>query len=56
MTIKALRVMLNQAEELYRSAGDEKAAATLREFGSILAAYDAKTVDAFVKLAAKADI
>ena len=54
MTIKALRVMLNQAEELYRSTGDEKAAATLQEFSGILAAYDAKTVDAFVKLAAKA--
>ena len=53
MTIKALRVMLDQAEELYRSAGDEKAAATLREFSSILAVHDAETVDAFVKLAAK---
>jgi hypothetical protein len=54
MTIMALRAVLNEAEELYRTAGDKKAAAALREFSSFLTPYDSKSVDAFVKLAAKA--
>ncbi len=54
MTIKAFRAILNEAEELYRIAGDEKGAAGLREFSSFLTPYDGKTVDAFIKLAAKA--
>jgi hypothetical protein len=54
MTIKALRRILSAAEELYRGAGDQKAVASLHEFGSLLAPHDSKTVDAFVKMSSKA--
>ena len=53
MTIKTLRMILNEAEALYRAAGDQKSVACLHEFGALLAPHDSKTVDAFVKLASK---
>jgi hypothetical protein len=55
MNVKALREILDQAEEFYRAAGNERAATALREFSGSIAPYDTKTVDAFVKLAAKAN-
>jgi hypothetical protein len=54
MTIKALRMILSEVEDLYRVAGNQKAVASLHEFGSLLAPHDSKSVDAFVKLASKA--
>ena len=54
MKIKALRAVLTQAAELYQTTGNDRVVAALRKFSEALAAHDAKTVDAFVKLVEKA--